>query len=261
MEQKQGNELIVISVPSEVNMGDEWFEIAPIDHFWIKWRFQAILKNISPAELSDKRFLEIGCGHGLVIQQFESLHNVIVDGCDLNINALHMVKRGKGNIYFLNIFDQPEHLLRCYSGVILLDVLEHIEDDAGFLSASCKYLNDNGFVIINVPALNSLYSKYDKKMGHIRRYSKKMILKLFEKNNIQPLSIHFWGFSLLPVLILRKILLLFIEDKSIVNVGFKTSGKMVNKAFTLLMKTENVILKNPPLGTSLIAIGKYTAKK
>jgi SAM-dependent methyltransferase len=242
-------------------MGDEWFEISPLNHFWIQWRFKAILNNISPCELSHKRFLDIGCGHGLAIQQFESLPEIIVDGCDLNMHALQMVKRGKGNVYFLNISDHPEHLLRCYSGIILLDVLEHIDNDAGFLSDSCKYLIDNGFVIINVPVLKSLYSKYDKKMGHVRRYSKKMILKLFEKNNIQPLSIHFWGFSLLPVLLMRKILLLFIKDKSIVHVGFKTSGKMVNKVFTFLMKTENTILKKPPLGTSLIAIGKYTVKK
>ena len=42
------------------------------------------------------------------MQQFETLENVTVDGCDLNMFALRKVGRVKGDLYSLNIFENPK---------------------------------------------------------------------------------------------------------------------------------------------------------
>ncbi len=56
--------------------------------------------------------------------------------------------------------------------VIYINVLEHIEDDLGELKAIYQTLADGGRSLIFVPALQSLYGAFDRKVGHFRRYSK-----------------------------------------------------------------------------------------
>jgi 2-polyprenyl-3-methyl-5-hydroxy-6-metoxy-1,4-benzoquinol methylase len=257
----QMSNIIKLSKAEIVSMDEAWFDVAPLEHFWIQWRFQALIHNKTLRNLADKRMFEIGCGHGMVMKQFETLHNIVVDGCDLKPTALRLVEKGKGDVYLLNIYDEPPQLLQKYYGILLMDVLEHIKNDSEFLHISCKYLQNEGLVIVNVPALNLLFSKYDRKVGHIRRYDKKMLHKLLKENNIEVLSMEYWGFLLLPVVLIRKFFLLFIKDENIVDKGFKLPGKFTNTFFKLLMKLEFLLCRSPFAGSSLIAIGKLSSKK
>lgn len=55
--------------------------------------------------------------------------------------------------------------------LLLLDVLEHVEDDAGFLRRLVGALNPGAAALISVPAWQELYSVHDKNLHHFRRYS------------------------------------------------------------------------------------------
>ena len=61
--------------------------------------------------------------------------------------------------------------------VIMLNVLEHIEDDAGILREIKGKLVPGGRLFIYVPAFQMLYSSMDKKVGHVRRYTRKTLAK------------------------------------------------------------------------------------
>ncbi|MEX0694517.1 MAG: methyltransferase domain-containing protein [Rhodospirillales bacterium] len=54
----------------------------------------------------------------------------------------------------------------------LVNVLEHIEEDAQALRDMSAMLKDGGHVCIFVPALPFLYSKLDRILGHYRRYTR-----------------------------------------------------------------------------------------
>ena len=56
--------------------------------------------------------------------------------------------------------------------IIYVNVLEHIEDDEAELQAIHETLATDGKLFIFVPALRGLYSRFDKKLGHFRRYTK-----------------------------------------------------------------------------------------
>lgn len=56
--------------------------------------------------------------------------------------------------------------------LIYVNVLEHIEDDRAELELIYDSLVPGGHVMIFVPALMSLYSEFDRMIGHFRRYSK-----------------------------------------------------------------------------------------
>lgn len=68
----------------------------------------------------------------------------------------------KGEYFFNN---------KLFDSIICLNVLEHIENDERALSNIYRLLKKDGSAIILVPAGKLLYSKYDKLLGHFRRYN------------------------------------------------------------------------------------------
>jgi SAM-dependent methyltransferase len=56
--------------------------------------------------------------------------------------------------------------------IIYINVLEHIEDDSAELKTVWETLREKGRVFIFVPALPALFSEFDRRIGHFRRYRK-----------------------------------------------------------------------------------------
>src|SRR5437870_3830747 len=42
LEMTPGRDITYLSAPAEVSMGNRWFEIASVDHFWIRRRFEVL---------------------------------------------------------------------------------------------------------------------------------------------------------------------------------------------------------------------------
>lgn len=59
-----------------------------------------------------------------------------------------------------------------YDRILLLDVIEHVEDDDAFLAGVvADLLEPDGSILISVPAYQSLFSAHDTALGHYRRYT------------------------------------------------------------------------------------------
>lgn len=61
--------------------------------------------------------------------------------------------------------------------VYSLNVLEHIEDDSHILAELFRVLKHGKRAFIYVPAMTMLYSSMDRKVGHIRRYSRDELIR------------------------------------------------------------------------------------
>jgi SAM-dependent methyltransferase len=57
-----------------------------------------------------------------------------------------------------------------YDAIVLINVLEHIEDDATAVKQLASGLRPGGHLIVWVPAFERLYSEFDRQVGHHRRY-------------------------------------------------------------------------------------------
>lgn len=53
---------------------------------------------------------------------------------------------------------------------VMVNVLEHIEDDGAALRDLFRILAPGGRLLLFVPALPALYSEFDRRVGHFRRY-------------------------------------------------------------------------------------------
>jgi SAM-dependent methyltransferase len=118
-----------------------------------------------------------------------------------------------------------EDVNKQFDTIIYIDVLEHIEKSKEEIELIKKRLNTDGQLIILVPAFNFLFSEFDSKIGHFRRYDKQILknevnntLKLqktfyldslgviaslvnkyiLKKGTPSPANVHFWDKRIIP---------------------------------------------------------------
>jgi SAM-dependent methyltransferase len=85
-----------------------------------------------------------------------------------------------------------------FDSTIMVNVLEHIRDDAGALRALRDRLNPGGNCLIYVPALNWLYGPYDREVGHYRRYSKRRLAAVAREAGLRPVSLRYVNMLAIP---------------------------------------------------------------
>jgi len=242
-----------LSRPADVSMGDRWFEIASIDHFWVRRRFE-VLKQLAGGELRGAQHMaEIGCGHGLLQRQIEDAYGHEVTGFDLNEYALKQNLSRRSRVCCYDIFQRDAQLKGRFDAILLFDVLEHIADEDGFLGAVLFHLAPGGKLVINVPAGQWAYSAYDVAAGHVRRYSIRMLRECADRSQFKVAGWTYWGLPLVPTLMLRKLWLWGRRDQArIITAGFDTRTAGVNNVLGLLAKCE--VIPQKLLGTSLMAV-------
>ena len=252
------SEIEWLSPATAVSMADEWFDHATADHFWMQWRHQVLLQQLQKAPYPIENALEVGCGHGIVRQLVERDLRFPVDGCDLNQRALEMATSGQGRLLVYDIFDRNPALLKAYDLILLMDVIEHLDDDLAFLKAALDHLKPGGLVAINVPAHMAFYSKYDEVAGHKRRYDFARIQWLFQQGGVKTISIVYWGFLLMPLLLARKVVLHFVSRERTIQTGFSEQSAITRSFLRGIQKLETSLPFHIPVGSSLFALGQLT---
>jgi SAM-dependent methyltransferase len=68
-----------------------------------------------------------------------------------------------------------------FDTIVYIDVLEHIEDDAGELERAASRLKPGGRIIVLSPAHQWLFTPFDAAIGHFRRYNIGMLRSITPK--------------------------------------------------------------------------------
>jgi SAM-dependent methyltransferase len=248
-----------LSQPQAVSMSDEWFQFATTDHFWMQWRNHLIVRAVKRSGIALQRALEIGCGNGVARQLLERDLGIAIDGCDLNQPALETAKPGRGRLFVYNIFDQEPSLLERYDAVFLLDVIEHIRDDSAFLTAALRHLRQGGLLVVNVPAGMLLFSDYDRVQGHVKRYTPRSLVTLFDQCGVETGAVQPWGLLMVPFLLARKALLACTKPKAaetIMRRGFMPPNAIARRLLHSMKNFETALPFRMPFGTSIMAWGR-----
>jgi SAM-dependent methyltransferase len=82
-----------------------------------------------------------------------------------------------------------------YDAVLYVNVLEHIEDDAGEIARAQVALKPDGHLLVFVPALPWLYSELDRQVGHFRRYLKHDLVGLAEQAGLRAIRAHYFDIA------------------------------------------------------------------
>jgi SAM-dependent methyltransferase len=242
-----------LSRPAEVSMTDGYFELASLDHFWVRRRFGVFRALAGSLITGAHEMAEVGCGHGILQRQIEQAYGREVTGFDLNENGLKHNLSQFSRVCCYDIHEMLESLRARFDLIFLWDVLEHIPDEDKFLRALVFHMAPGGRLVVNVPAGQWAYSGYDRAAGHVRRYSIHTLREVAERNRLELLEWSYWGLPLLPVLFVRKLRPMGKDGGSkAYSAGFDTRTANLNRTMGLLAQCE--VLPQKLLGTSLMAV-------
>lgn len=121
-----------------------------------KKRVESIFEWIQPAD--DKVILDCACGRGFYLNMFRYVSGCKLVGLELDPEIIQMAQRNvghlpditltRGNIYALPFPDNS------FDGVILSEILEHVDDDVAGLREVLRVLKPGGVAAITVPNAN-----------------------------------------------------------------------------------------------------------
>ena len=128
----------------------------PISEYEQTLRNEKIAKLV-PADTN--RILDIGCGDGSV---WNSVRIDILDGVDTDYEMRIRARDSGFNAVYESVCSLPEDSM--YSLVTCFGVLEHVDDEAGFLRSLSRFNN----LVITVPNADSFHRYVGKEVGVIK---------------------------------------------------------------------------------------------
>lgn len=171
--------------------------------WWFKYR-AFFIKTIAEKYLDkSKRIYDIGGGNGYTSSKMmrhgwrTSLIEPTYQAC------LNAKKRGLDEVICGEVTQETVEDAY-FEQAMLLDVLEHIENDKEFLMLIRKKLKINGRLLITVPAFEELWSSEDDAAGHFRRYTIEGLSKVAKQAGFKIITInYFFGFLYVPIKVVR----------------------------------------------------------
>jgi ubiquinone/menaquinone biosynthesis C-methylase UbiE len=131
--------------------------------------------------------LEVGCSSGFMLREItRCFPQAGVIGADYVREPLDQLAAAVPAVPLLQ-FDLTKCPLpdQSIDAVVLLNVLEHIEDDAAAVRHLYRILKPGGVAVIEVPAGPHLYDVYDRLLMHHRRYRLKSLCAMLQECGFQ----------------------------------------------------------------------------
>jgi SAM-dependent methyltransferase len=171
-------------------------------HWWFTARrliMQRLLHRVLPPD-PDRIVVDVGCGTGANINALARDYQCV--GIDTTPDAIRYARERFSEVQFIE-GQSPEDLgpiAPKMDAVLLMDVLEHVEDDSGLLSSQVKALRKGGLVLITVPADMRLWSAHDESFGHYRRYDFEMLRQTWADLPLEELMCSHFNTRLYPII-------------------------------------------------------------
>ena len=110
-------------------------------------------------------FLEVGAGIGSFTDNYkERIKNIFLTEVDKN-NLSILKDKYKNNLNIKFLDKEVGDIEEQFNTIAHFNVLEHIKEDKKEIYNCLNKINQNGYLVILVPAHNKLYSKLDKDVG------------------------------------------------------------------------------------------------
>jgi hypothetical protein len=137
----------------------------------------------------DGRLVEFGAGTGFLAEIFRSEFNQSPLCVEIDPFLREVIKNK--NFECTEKLEKPQE---GWKAIYTSNVLEHIERDDLVLEDFFVALKQNGRLGVYVPAFQHLYSGMDVEINHVRRYSKKELIRKIERAGFTVLSVHYDDF-------------------------------------------------------------------
>jgi 2-polyprenyl-3-methyl-5-hydroxy-6-metoxy-1,4-benzoquinol methylase len=180
------------------NFGQQTLHAISEANLFNKWMYETISPFIKG------NILELGCGIGnitdFILKDFSS-----ITISDYNPDYIQYLKKKYSqkkeikevlsiDLQSPDFKNEQKQIKESFDAIILLNVIEHLQDDLAAIE-NCNYLlKKGGNLILLAPAYTQLFSPMDVNLGHYRRYTIKSLLKLLKQKNLEPINTTYFNF-------------------------------------------------------------------
>ncbi|MCK4849981.1 MAG: class I SAM-dependent methyltransferase [Phycisphaerae bacterium] len=234
-------------------------------HWWFAAKRRIVLALLAkflcphrPDSIGTMRVADLGCGCGMMLSDLvaSGYDAVGVDASDLALEFCRArgVPAVKGRLP--GRVDLPDASL---DAVLMLDVLEHIDDDKGAFASAAKLLKPGGIAICTVPAYRWLWTGRDKFHHHKRRYSRQLFAQLLNSaDNLQIIFVSFMNTFLSPLAFAQRLAIKALaRDNKPTDLSIPRFG--LNRLLQAIFQAERHFLIRRlcmPFGLSLVAVAQ-----
>lgn len=231
------------------------------NNFWFLGRNRIILYMVEKyTGLKDKfKFLEIGCGNGVVLENLQRNTEYQLYGSDIYVQGLRNASKRLKNVEFIQIDATKFVDENKFDAIGMFDVLEHIEEDKQVLVNTYKSLNPGGCLYITVPQYEFLWSELDNIAFHKRRYTRKEIKAKLQEAGYKIEYLGSFVFFLFPLMIFSRMFLKLKKSSQINGKEEFVTSKVINRVLQFFIYLDEVLISfgiRLPFGGSIICVAK-----
>lgn len=227
-------------------------------YWWDIGRRNLVISAIETNHNLDQnsKILDAGCGTGLMLSGLAKRFPQIY-GLDFSEEAMKFCKkRGFRNVKKVDFEKDSLGESGSFDAALCLEVMEHVKNHDFFAAQLNKVLKKDGYLYLTVPAYQFLWSHHDEMLWHQRRYNRKAITGLLEKNGFTIIkATHFYSFLVPPAVILFYLLKNQVKDMKSDSIEV---GGTFNKILLLVARIEGFLLRfiSLPFGLSIFVVAK-----
>lgn len=218
------------------------------DDAYAKGKYELTLRWLRAADGRRSELVNVGCGAGLFsamaaadgysVRAYEPDPVAFAEAARAAPSRVTVEQRG--------LADVPGPAAPV---VVLHDVLEHIEDEAGAVDRLARLVEGSGLLVVSVPALPSLFGFHDEQLGHFRRYTKATLRAALEPW-FEIDRMRYYGLTFIPLTAWFSRW----RRKPYPTAGVGGRPSLVGRAFAAACRAESRV--PTPLGTSLVCLAR-----
>jgi len=196
-------------------------------HWYYVSKGRALVEFLS--ERPAKEILDVGAGSGVFSRHLIDCGMTLGAVCvDPNYAREYNENYNGASLSFVHTVTKVSQEL-----ILMMDVLEHVDDDVGLLRGYSEKMRSGGRVVITVPAFQFLWSGHDVYLEHRRRYTLSQIENVAEQAGLRVQHSRYFFGILFPVAVLIRLF-----DKLILAMG----GSKANSHLRPTSEIANVFL-------------------
>lgn len=168
-------------------------------HWWFAGRRRIIgslLERGLPAADRGRRILDVGCGTGTNLDELGRFGRV--EGVEAEAAAVEYCRGHGGWSVTEASGDELPFDDDGFDLVTLLDVIEHVPDDATILGEARRVLRPDGRVLVTVPAYTWMWGAQDEISHHYRRYTAPRLRASLLGAGFEPVRVTYFNTLLFP---------------------------------------------------------------